>query len=265
MKGTLFFLAVAVLASASMTSHAAEDNTGFYVGAGAGIGRIEANTRELGLLPTDTGEQISGNDTFNNSSISSKFFVGWRPIRFFAVELGYFKMHDLLQRECFLDPVTSPSDPQTCAETRDPAGTGASTLSSNTWSIEMPTKGFTGYLVGLYPINQTIDIFAKVGGVFWETDAAGYERVAGGTAPPSQINDDCISFPGDGLLAPKPPSLPVTNNSISCEFDSTDIAVAIGANFNTEGGLSVRTEIEWFDMDDYDKSWLATMAVMYTF
>jgi opacity protein-like surface antigen len=262
MKGKAFFLTFAILAGMPLSGYA-DDNTGIYLGAGAGIGRIEANTRELGLLPADTGEQISGNDNFNNSSISSKFFIGYRPFRFFAVEVGYFKMHEMSQRECFLDPPSATGEPQACAESRDPAGTGASTLSSNTWTIELPTDAFTGYLVGLYPINETFDIFAKVGAVAWETEATAYERIAGGGADIAN-GGNCVTD-STGILVPKPPSVPLTNCSISKKFDNTDMSLALGMNFNAEGGLAVRTEFEWFDMQDFDKSWLASMSVMYTF
>ena len=116
--------------------------------------------------------------------------------------------------------------------------------------MDLPLDGWTGYILGIYPFNDTFEIFGKVGAIAWEIDATANETVVGGFIPPKLPPND------NNPVAP-------TNDPISKKFDGTDLALGLGVNFNTESGISVRTEFEWFDISDVDESWLLSLSAIY--
>lgn len=239
----LAFLLIAI-APASAIAQDAWYN-GFYIGFGVGAGRLEADLGKLGLLPADaagTPEPIESND-YSKTSITGSVLFGYRFGSYFAVEGGYSKYHDTSEQLCFVD------DTGGCAERRsDPVSPSVTpATSSSAWTVELPTDVYKFYVVGLFPFNKTIDIFAKVGAIGWETDAAAYEKIVGGFVPP------------------KDPLVPPTNVPVTKKLDGTDAAAGVGLNFNHPSGVTVRAEFEYFDISDFDSSYLANFSAFYSF
>lgn len=212
---------------------------GLYVGAGAAFLRIDTDLSSKGLAPA---ESISGNDQFKKTSIASKFFAGYRIFRYAGVELGYFKAYDIEKTYCFTD--TSGE----CTETfffPSPPSTGA----SRAWTVEMPTRGYTLTATGFWPINDTFELLVKLGGVNAEVDGRAQEKAVGGFIPV------------------KPPAVPPPNPSVSnsVKGSSWDALGAFGVNFNSASGISVRAEIEYFNIKEVDEPWLVSLNALYNF
>ena len=114
--------------------------------------------------------------------------------------------------------------------------------------MELPTKGWKGYAIGFLPFGDgAFDLFVKLGAISWETDAAAYEKVVGGFVPP------------------KDPLVPTTNQPVSRSLDGTDLATGIGINFNHPSGVSIRSEFEYFDIGDFNDSYLLSFSALYSF
>lgn len=239
----LAFLLIAV-APASAIAQDAWYN-GIYLGFGVGAGRLEADLVKLGLLPADaagTPEPIES-DKYKKTNITGSVLLGYRFGQYFAIEGGYSSFKDTSRQFCFVD------DTGGCAESRsEPVNPNVTpATSSSAWTVELPTDVYKFYVIGLFPLNKTIDVFAKVGAIGWETDAAGYEKIVGGFVPP------------------KPPLVPPTNVPVTNKLDGTDAAAGAGFNFNHPSGVTVRAEFEYFDIGDLDSSFLGSVSAYYSF
>ena len=88
---------------------------------------------------------------------------------------------------------------------------------------EIDASGWNLYGVGNVPLAGGVDMFAKVGVIAWETDSI-----------------------IDGILV---------NTD-----DGTDLALGLGARWNSEGSFGIRAEIDWFDIDEADSVWMASFG-----
>lgn len=261
-------LMTAVLAIIAVATPAQADDRwwqGFYMGAGAGWGRFESDYQQLGVMPAGTGINntlegtfIDGagnaNVNFNESAITHKFFAGYRILKYLAVEGGYFNFHDMEDSPCFLFDSTG--------QCSDVPGQLPSVPSERAWTVEVPLDGWTAYAVGILPFNDTIEGFVKVGAVNWKALSSGRERIVGGFIPcPVPPGNPC----GPGVAAPEPTNPPAPPNGGQNRFEGTDAALGIGFNFNTESGISVRTEGEWFNIGIADRTWMLSLSVIYNF
>ena len=79
------------------------------------------------------------------------------------------------------------------------------------------------YGVGALGLSDSFDLFAKAGVISWEAD--------------SLIDGVPISVD-----------------------DGEDLALGIGAKWNSDGAFGLRAELEWFDVDDVDAVWMASVG-----
>ncbi|MCG8604452.1 hypothetical protein MJD09_05555, partial [bacterium] len=84
------------------------------------------------------------------------------------------------------------------------------------------------YGVGTLGLSESFDLFAKAGVISWEAESS----VAG---------------------------IPVATD------DGEDLALGIGAKFNAGSALGLRAEFEWFDIDDADSVWMASVGFEFRF
>jgi hypothetical protein len=250
-------LMIAVLAIIAVAAPAHSDDhwwQGFYMGAGAGAGRLESDFNQLDVMPVPVTTPAINNTleytSFTDTGVASKFFAGYRILKFLAVEGGYFNFHDLDDQPCFLFDSTG-----LCS---DVPGQLPSIPSERVWTVEVPLDGWTAYAVGILPFNDTIEGLLKVGAVSWKALPSGRERIVGGFVPcnPTPTNPNC----GPGSQSPAP-----TNEPQYSRFEGTDLALGVGFNFNTESGISVRTEGEWFNIGIADRTWMLSLSVIYNF
>ena len=95
-------------------------------------------------------------------------------------------------------------------------------------TARIDAEAWSLYGVGALGLSERFDLFAKAGVVSWEAD--------------SLI---------DGI--------PVGAD------DGEDLALGIGAKFNSGGALGLRAEFEWFDIDDADAVWMASVGFEFRF
>lgn len=95
-------------------------------------------------------------------------------------------------------------------------------------TAKIDAEAWSLYGVGALGLSDSFDLFAKAGVVSWEAD--------------SLI---------DGVL-------------VGAD-DGEDLALGIGARFNSGGALGLRAEFEWFDIDDADAVWMASVGIEFRF
>ncbi len=95
----------------------------------------------------------------------------------------------------------------------------------NNLSIE--ATGWNGYLIANLPLGNTFDLFAKAGAVKWDADSF----------------IDGIAVGSD---------------------DGSDLALSGGMRVNI-GSLGIRAEIDWYDIADTDKAWMASIGLEFRF
>lgn len=95
-------------------------------------------------------------------------------------------------------------------------------------TAQIDAQAWNLYGVGTLGLSDNFDLFAKAGFISWEAD----------------------SFL-DGL--------PVGAD------DGEDLALGIGAKFGSENGLGLRAEFEWFDVDEVDAVWMASVGLEFRF
>jgi len=90
-------------------------------------------------------------------------------------------------------------------------------------TARIDAEAWSLYGVGALGLSDSFDLFAKAGVISWEAD--------------SLI---------DGI-------------PISAD-DGEDLALGIGAKWNSDGAFGLRAEFEWFDVDDVDAVWMASVG-----
>jgi OOP family OmpA-OmpF porin len=95
-------------------------------------------------------------------------------------------------------------------------------------TAQIDAEAWNLYGVGTLGLSDNFDLFAKAGLISWEAD--------------SFLN-----------------GLPVGLD------DGEDLALGIGAKFGSESGLGLRAEFEWFDVDEVDAVWMASLGLEFRF
>lgn len=93
--------------------------------------------------------------------------------------------------------------------------------------LSIEATGWNGYLVANLPLGQSFDLFAKAGAVKWDADSF----------------IDGIAVASD---------------------DGSDLALSGGVRLNI-GSLGIRAEIDWYDIADTDKAWMASIGLEFRF
>ena len=90
-------------------------------------------------------------------------------------------------------------------------------------TAQIDAEAWSLYGVGALGLSDSFDLFAKAGVVSWEADSL-----------------------VDGV--------PVGRD------DGEDLALGIGASFNANETFGLRAEFDWFDVDDADAVWMASLG-----
>ncbi|MGI9202373.1 MAG: porin family protein [Woeseiaceae bacterium] len=93
---------------------------------------------------------------------------------------------------------------------------------------EIDASGWNIYGVGNLPLSDSVNLFAKAGVVAWEADSI-----------------------IDGLLVDTD--------------DGTDLALGFGAGWNTNEAFGIRAEVDWYDIDEADSVWMASVGFEFRF
>jgi OOP family OmpA-OmpF porin len=193
------FVLAATVASvlAASPAFAAED-AGFYVGAG------------LGNMSLDS-DSIYGRD-FDGSDTGFKVFAGYKFMPWLALEAEYLdggEPEDVFRSEDFPD---------------------------ERLKVTAGVSGFIGSAVGILPIGESFDVFAKAGFIYWDGDGSGKIRNDQGTL-------EKVSYGNDG----------------------TDFAWAVGGTWYFMENLGLRAEYQGFEISDFSSVAFASASVTWSF
>lgn len=204
-----------------------------YFGIGAGGFRAETNLRDIGLLPGYEDDVAAINSDFSSTEVGLQAFAGYRFGSYLGIEIGYADLGEARQLYTL---------PDACLETG---------CQSREWTAEIDTTVVQAYLVGYYPLSESVEIYGKAGIVRWDSDFSAFERHGAFEQIPNDDNN---------------PPLPIPNDSIAYDDDGTDLALALGLNLKIpDSAFSIRTEFAWFDIDHMDQAWLLSLNAVYTF
>lgn len=221
--------------SAPLTAFA---ENGFYAGLGAGGARVKFDLAEADLLPP-SGDPLDTNN-FSSGSFTFKALAGYRFFDFLAVEAAYLDLGEAESTSCFINPQGNCSaDPDAFFPQFENDG--------NPWTVKVPFQGWTLEVVGILPIGERWDVFAKAGVFVWEADVVALDEVEVAAGRP--------------LPNPLPVDYPLINRSI----DGEDLTVGFGGSLHATDHISVRLEFQWFDVPDTDAVWTGTVSGIYRF
>ncbi len=149
-------IALMVAMALAAGSAVAADNNGFYVGAGMGYSNWNVNDNKLTNSIDDALRTSNCPTCYVNKASTTQtatpfmFQVGYRFMDYFAAELGY------------IDNGSSNYKGQVFNGTTK---TRVGTVKGNRSGSGIPLS-----LLGIYPINETFDVFARAGVYFGSTD-----------------------------------------------------------------------------------------------
>jgi hypothetical protein len=192
MKKSVLCLLVVLVAA---TVPASASDTGFYLGIGIGRSSLDI----LKFYPS-LGEHLAQ----DNSAF--KAYGGYRFLKFLAVEAGY----------------TNLGSPQGLERN----------VQEHPERAEVVVKGWDAFAVGILPVSQGVDIFAKIGMMSWDTKI-------------TSVQDTEVIY--------------------SESVTGTDAAYGIGIGFWVGKSVRLSAEGEWFKIGDYDTIALYTVNISYTF
>jgi hypothetical protein len=212
---------------------------GAYLGIGIGGNRTESSLAELGLVPVcasttagcyqDTQPPpvgVGSDPDFAGSDVTYNFVAGWMFNQNIGIEVGYIDFG------------------QATDDLKLPDACGNFGCSSRQWTSELQRNGFQAFLIGSAPLNDSVDVYGKVGMINWDADYQGYER--------SELY--ASGFP-----------LPIQNEEINGSDDGTDMAGGFGINLRTDSPFSLRADFTYYDFDDSDSSFVLQLMGIYSF
>jgi OmpA-OmpF porin, OOP family len=144
---TGFIAALVLLAGPAI----AQDNNGFYMGAGMGYSKLNINEDKLdrlisGELPDPW---FISKSTVDQNATPYQIFAGFRFLNYFAVELAYLNLGEATYKANIENGTT--------------LGDGAV---KGTWSNDGVPLSF----LGIWPLSDQFDIFGRVGVYYGSTD-----------------------------------------------------------------------------------------------
>jgi OOP family OmpA-OmpF porin len=194
-----FVLAAATAAVLAATPAFAADDSGLYIGAG------------LGNFALDSQGLFDGKD-FDGSDIGFKVFGGYKFMEYLAVEVEY------------IDG----------GEPDDNYNVGND--SPQRLRANVGVTGFAGSAVGILPIGESFDLFAKAGFIMWDADG------------------DAKIFNGDTIVARD-----------SYNGDGTDFAWGVGGTWHIMEALDLRAEYQGFEISDFNSVDYASASIIWKF
>jgi opacity protein-like surface antigen len=187
------FWATVLLCCASL-AQAAEP--GFYVGAGIGNAGIEVNGNDPNLGDIDDRD-------FEGDDVGYKLTAGFRPIDYFGVEASW---NDFGKADDATEVGNVPIE------------------------TEFETDGFDLSLMGMLPVGETFDLFAKAGYFMWDVE---------GTASSAGVAE-------------------------RVQNDGEDLTYGAGAQWNP-GNFGLRAEYQIYDIEGLDDVWFASLGALFRF
>lgn len=279
-----FCLAVLASALASALPAAAMADISYYLGTGVGGSRVERNDISLNFQENTTGTQLPDalgvprteapytncdpGCRFDLGSVEDpegtdfafKVFTGVRFGSYFGAEVGYLNLGEATDGfnlevpaifRLVAPPVGSPPG------TPPVRGAGVRPVQNRQIDVETKIDGVQAYAVGYLPLAETVELFAKVGLLAWNQDTRIIDRV-GSTTPLNQPGIPEI------LLDTETPD-GISFHSIENSDSGTDLAAGAGVLLRASEHVSMRAELEWFDIENTSLTWAGTVSLVFNF
>ena len=146
---------ITALALVAGSAVAAEDS-GFYVGAGLGFGKINVDADKITNPLNDAFEFLEAplyvsNDNVDQNTAPWDLMVGYKFMKYFAVELAYI---DLGSAD-YTGKIRSTIDDEI-------VGKAKASLNADGWPLSV---------LGIWPVTDQFDVWGRVGVFFGNTDA----------------------------------------------------------------------------------------------
>lgn len=155
----------------------AQDDNGFYMGAGMGYSKLSINENKLDRLISDAlpAPWVITRSSVDQNATPYQIFAGFRFLDYFAVEIAYLNMGEATYKANISD--TS-------------AGSGAV---KGTWSNDGVPLSF----LGIWPISDQFDIFGRVGVYYGSTELKARGKDSSGTTiVTGSVDDSTTQFFG---------------------------------------------------------------------
>jgi OOP family OmpA-OmpF porin len=155
----------------------AQDNDGFYMGAGMGYSKININENKLDRLISDglPDPWVITRSKVDQNATPYQIFAGFRFLNYFAVELAYMNLGEVTYKSNASNGTT---------------GDGAV---KGTWSNDGVPLSFLGIL----PLGDRFDIFGRVGVYYGSTDLkVRLKDFTGTTIATTSVDDNTTQFFG---------------------------------------------------------------------
>jgi len=177
-------LALATLAALCAAQPALAEKSGFYLGADVGTMSADVSKNDLDTIfiggLADEGLTFAGTTDLDDSDVTWAVTAGWKFIPYMAVEGQYL---DLGQA--------------TYTATGDVTDVQATTYAADV-GMSIDSSGFTLSVLGIVPIAEVWEIYARVGMYFGDTEADMSVTVDGLTESFSDSNSEEEFFYGLG-------------------------------------------------------------------
>ena len=167
-------LAMGLLGFYSHSASALDFNQGFYAAIGLGVAEVDESVCNA----LDIGGRPGGASQFNcdDSGFAWSLIAGWQVLKWVGIEAGYLDLGEI-----------------------SAAGGGT--------DVSAEVDGLTLAITPTLPLSEGFSLFARVGGLFWDSDVEGQVSVTqGGSSDPLVIpidssDDDTSTFIGAGARA----------------------------------------------------------------
>ena len=198
--------AIAAGATLILSISTAHAEGSWYVGFGAGQSNFDIDTGALDSAAIDAGFGSSDTSVRDDSDTAWKFFGGYRFNENMAVELGYVDLGEASTRTVTTGP-------------------------NATIDADVDVSAVTLAVLGIYPINESFEVFGKVGAYRWDSDGKAVTTAGGGA-------------------------------SVSESDDGVDPMLGLGVSWNATENFAIRAEYEYFsDAGDDDVDMWSASAV----
>jgi len=197
MRSTLLLATAALgLTGLGLTSVSQAAEPGFYVGAGIGNAGIEVDGNDPDLGDIDDRD-------FDGDDVGYKLFAGYRVNNWLAVEASW-------------NDFGTPDD--------------ATEIGNVPIETEFETDGFDASLLGILPVGEYFDVFAKAGYFIWDVES---RSQSGGIA-------ELVKDSGE------------------------DFTYGVGVQWNP-GSFGVRAEYQVYDIEGIDDVWFLSLNALFRF
>jgi OOP family OmpA-OmpF porin len=158
----------------------AQDNDGFYMGAGMGYSKLSINENKLDRLIQSGLDEVESGWALTRSSVDQnatpyQIFAGFRFLNYFAVEVAYLNLGEATYKANISDGSTN------------------SGAIKGTWSNDGVPLSF----LGIWPVSDQFDIFGRVGVYYGSTELkARAKDSTGQTILTGSVDDSTTQFFG---------------------------------------------------------------------